>query len=278
MKKIGIILDSLTINKYLNDTIRDLLANNNIELYLLLNRDRDISNSERILEYFKKNSLYRFSQIVFFRLICLIEFQILKIFDKKINDLKVSFLLEKHIFVEKIILNPIFSKSGIIVKYPQKDIDKINDLNLDMILRGNARGIFRGDILKSSKHGIISFHHGDNRWNRGQPAGFWEVVFKKKYSGFIIQFLSSKLDSGKVIFRGETVTKSTYYKNQLNLYNYSNPFMSKIIIDYAEKNYLPIHENIIYDDVPILKSPNFKISINYFIYLCIYWVKNIFKL
>ena len=54
--------------------------------------------------------------------------------------------------------------------------------------------------------------------------------------------------------------------------------MSKIIIDYAEKNYLPIHENIIYDDVPILKSPNFKISINYFIYLCIYWVKNIFKL
>ena len=39
--------------------------------------------------------------------------------------------------IEKIILNPIFSKSGIIVKYPQKDIDKINDLNLDMIY-GNA--------------------------------------------------------------------------------------------------------------------------------------------
>ena len=42
MKKIGIILDSLTINKYLNDTIRDLLANNNIELYLLLNHERYI--------------------------------------------------------------------------------------------------------------------------------------------------------------------------------------------------------------------------------------------
>jgi hypothetical protein len=51
MKKIGIILDSLSCSKYLYDTVSDISNNPNIELYFLLNKDRDISSLQRVLEY-----------------------------------------------------------------------------------------------------------------------------------------------------------------------------------------------------------------------------------
>jgi len=75
-------------------------------------------------------------------------------------------------------LNPIFSNSGLIVSYYEEEIEKIKSLNLDIIIRGNASGIFKGGIIKSAKAGIISFHYGDNRWNRGGPPAFGKFTFE----------------------------------------------------------------------------------------------------
>ena len=277
MKKIGIFLDSLLCNKYIYDTVSDLSNNPNIELYFLLNRDREISSFQRVLEYFKRNKFFRIIELIYFRLICILEYKILSLFDKNLIDLKSIFNIDGLSKNQNILIDPIFSPSGLVVRYSKDDINRIKSLNLDMIVRGNARGIFRGDILDCTKKGIISFHHGDNRWNRGGPAGFWEVFLKKSSTGFIIQFLNSKLDSGSVIFRGDAPTKGSYTENQYNLYNISNPHMAKIINEYADRNYLPKAEKKIDSNLPILKSPSMIKSLKYHLYIAKYLFNKILK-
>ena len=62
-------------------------------------------------------------------------------------------------------------------------------------------GILKGKILETSKFGVISYHHGDNDFYRGVPAGFWEVYNKDPITGFIIQKLNNELDNGEILFK-----------------------------------------------------------------------------
>mgnify|MGYP001266903709 CR=1 FL=1 len=112
-------------------------------------------------------------------------------------------------------LNVEFDKSnnGINLNYNDKTINKIKELNLDIIIRGGS-GILKGKILNSSKFGIISFHHGDNSVNRGGPSGFWEVYEKNPKTGFTIQILTERLDGGNVIKRGNFRTEQFYHLNK----------------------------------------------------------------
>ena len=277
MKKIGIILDSLSCSKYLYSTVSDLSKNSNIELYFLLNIERDISSFQRVLEYSKRNTFFRIIELIYFRLISIFEYRILSFLDKNLFDLKLVFNIDGLSNNQNVLINPIFSPSGLVVRYSEEDINRIKSLDLDMIVRGNARGIFRGDILNCTKKGIISFHHGDNRWNRGGPAGFWEVFLKKSSTGFIIQFLKSKLDGGSVIFRGNIATKGSFIENQHNLYEISNPYMAKIINEYANNDYLPEEEEKFDFNEPILKVPSLIKSFKYNFYISKYLFIQILK-
>ena len=86
-------------------------------------------------------------------------------------------------------------------------------------------GILKGDILNVAKNGIISFHHGDNDYNRGGPPGFWEVYYKIPKTGFIIQRLNENLDAGNVLFKGYFETKLFYYQNKQSIYKKSAKFI-----------------------------------------------------
>lgn len=81
-----------------------------------------------------------------------------------------------------------------------RDIESIRTYELDIIIRLGFR-ILRGEILQVPKFGIWSFHHGDNRVNRGGPPCFWEVMQGEETTGSVLQILSEKLDDGKVIYR-----------------------------------------------------------------------------
>ena len=50
-------------------------------------------------------------------------------------------------------------------------------MNLDILLYCGS-GILHGDILKSSRYGVLSIHHGDNNNNRGGPPGFGKFILK----------------------------------------------------------------------------------------------------
>ena len=66
--------------------------------------------------------------------------------------------------------------------FSKKDFDDTPKYDLDLIIRFEF-DIIRGNILDASRNGIWSFHHGDNRINRGGPSCFWEIVHKHKQWG-----------------------------------------------------------------------------------------------
>jgi len=239
MIKVGVLLDSLSARKYLYETVKELAGKKNIELFFLLNK------VEKKEEQNSKNSISKINSY-FFTYMVKIESRIICLFSKdyckKIKDHSSAYNIESLCGNEILYLSPLFSKSGLAVTYSNEDIKSIKNLNLDLMIRGNASGIFKGDILHTSQKGIISFHHGDNTWNRGGPPAFWEVYLKKISTGFIIQVLTEDLDAGGVIYRGNISTRPTYIQNLVSLYSESNPCLAKIITNYANTNHFPTFE------------------------------------
>lgn len=82
-----------------------------------------------------------------------------------------------------------------------EDVDAIRERDLDMLLRFGF-GILKGAVLDSARHGIWSFHHGDEREYRGQPPAFWEMADGAPVVGAILQRITERLDAGVVLHRG----------------------------------------------------------------------------
>ena len=80
------------------------------------------------------------------------------------------------------------------------DVDAIRRHDLDVAVRLGFR-ILKGNVLNTARHGLWSFHHGDNTVNRGGPAGFWEVALGEPTTGATLQRLTEELDGGEVIAR-----------------------------------------------------------------------------
>src|SRR2546429_3233758 len=92
------------------------------------------------------------------------------------------------------------------------------------------------DVCSSDlRFGIISFHHGDNRINRGGPAGFWECYYEWPQTGFIIQRLTEELDAGDVLVRGSYATRYYYSLNQAHLYKKSNTHLKNLLARITSK-------------------------------------------
>jgi hypothetical protein len=129
---------------------------------------------------------------------------------------------------ERLQLRPVVSPSGFVHRFAEEDVRTLKAWKLDVILRMGS-GILRGEILQAAKHGILSFHHGDNRTHRGGPAGFWEVLERRDYSGYIVQRLTEVLDAGDVLARGELATRRRFLANQHHLYKCSLQTMLDVL-------------------------------------------------
>ena len=88
------------------------------------------------------------------------------------------------------------------------DSERIKALDLDILFRRGFR-ILRGDILSEcSRYGVWSYHHGDNRVNRGAPPGFWEFLEGWDCAGAILQILTEDLDGGTVLAKTTCRTRN----------------------------------------------------------------------
>ena len=139
-------------------------------------------------------------------------------------------------------VTPDISKSGFVYRYRESAIETIRSLGFDILIRCGS-GILRGEILRASKLGIISFHHGDTKINRGGPAGFWEVYRKQDSTGFAIQRLTDGLDGGDVLFRGHVSTKFFWQLNQAVLFEKSNVYLKWLLSNVAATRALPKPHN-----------------------------------
>lgn len=242
--KIGLLVSNEKIRKPYYDMIHNLSNKVN---FIVINSDCDYSR-------FEKSNLSLFKRIL-----------------KTVNDISWKVYLKFEFFrtkvkweqcnltdlkLKRIKITGIYSKSKLIVKYENLDIIKIKKQEFDLLLRINVPGIFKGEILNSSRLGLLSMHHGDNRWNRGVPAGFWEVYYKKPESGYIFQILNEVLDGGKVVFRGVVSTSSNYTSNYLNLFNNSVFFLEKFLLKISTNRELPECEDQYGYDGQLFRKPN----------------------
>ncbi len=116
----------------------------------------------------------------------------------------------------------------------QEDLEKIAEFELDVMIRLGFR-ILRGGILRIAKHGIWSYHHGDNRKYRGGPAGFWEVMEGCPETGVVLQVLTNELDGGRVLYRSYCQTdSSSVTRTRAKSYWKSAAFVPRVL-DYLHR-------------------------------------------
>lgn len=166
-----------------------------------------------------------------------------------------------------------WSVSGLVLRLFDDDVSMLKQMNLDCLVRCGS-GILKGEILKAARHGVISFHHGDNRVNRGGPAGFWEVLKREPSSGFIIQVLSEELDGGAVVVRGNVMTANTWTSNRQRVLKKSNVFLLKLLDEIAATGQLSKSEDIVLHDRVLYKMSSPKPLVKY---ICVIWVPLIIR-
>ena len=102
--------------------------------------------------------------------------------------------------------------------FPDDALEQLRQYDLDVAIRLGFR-ILKGEILKLPRHGVWSYHHGDNRSYRGGPPAFWEVMDGADTTGAILQVLTERLDDGIVLDRTTVATeKVSVTKNRAKLY------------------------------------------------------------
>jgi hypothetical protein len=120
--------------------------------------------------------------------------------------------------------------------FPEDALEKIRGYDLDVAISFGFR-ILRGEALRIAKHGVWSYHHGDNLVNRGGPAGFWEVMDAAPISGSVLQVLSEDLDNGEVLDRTlvRTSDRFSVRLSKNNLYWRSSSFVMRKLRELYEQ-------------------------------------------
>lgn len=149
-------------------------------------------------------------------------------------------------------------------KLSDEDLATIAEHDLDVILRF-AFGILKGGILSSARHGVWSYHHGDEREYRGQPPGFWEIVEGKAVVGTILQRITERLDGGVVLHRGAfRAIPHSYRRTRDEVFSGSSDFASVAIRQLVAGDTDAVDANPSRTDAPVRRSPDNWTMIRFF--------------
>lgn len=226
--KAGVIVE----DRYVSYEIFNFLTHSNhsddyevvlIAVHGLVSRNNFFSRIKKIFRKFQK---YGFIKNILFKVIIRFErfvigrFLVYKNFTKKFDI--------SNFGIEIYELTPIFSDSGLSCRYSPDDLSTLRDLGVELVVR-DASGILRGQALTAFEYGVLSFHHGDNRVNRGGPPGFWEVADQAEKTGFILQRLTEDLDGGQVLYRGSCPTSWCCSLNLIRVRAVAEPALYHVI-------------------------------------------------
>jgi len=222
--RIGLLVDSLIQPRWVSKIINDVQASDFAEICLIVKNEATSEPLGRFQSYWKnrKYLLYALYNRV---------------------DSRVS-LAEENAFedvdVEKLLAGvPVLRVMPVMKKFsdwfPDDVIETIRSYDLDVAISHGFR-ILRGEALRIAKHGVWSYHHGDNLVNRGGPPGFWEVMDGSPISGAVLQVLSEDLDNGEVINRSwsRTVDRFSVKGSRNNLYWRSSSLVMRELKELSE--------------------------------------------
>ena len=247
--------------------IQHILDDSSLELKLLIFDGRKTRNSniriKKIIKLIKDKKLIAKG---FLKLQEIIESSFFKI-KNPCNKNKIIKELEK---MDSIKISP--KRKGFLDIFSENDSKIISSYNLDIIIR-HEFNIIRGKILESAKYGIWSFHHGDNKVNRGGPACFWEILLRQKHIGVTLQKLTPELDGGYVIDKGFYNIHWSWIKSRITVQESSVSLLIKNL-NLLKKNKVDFKEPSIYF-YELYKDPRLFSTIKY---LFIFYSKALFHL
>jgi hypothetical protein len=119
----------------------------------------------------------------------------------------------------------------------REDISLIKSLDLDLIILCGPR-LSGGEILRSSKFGVLAALGPDGNPIQEQSAGFWEVYFQKDATEFTIVQLTDE-SSGDVLMRGRLPTKHYFLLNQAALCGRTAYYIVSLLNEIAITRALP---------------------------------------
>jgi hypothetical protein len=223
--RIGLLIDSFVQRKWIHQVIEDIQFSGFAEIVVVIKNEAPPKPRQGRLKGYWQNREY-----------------LLYALYGKIDERRVKV---KPDAFEPVDLKPLLADCPIIPvtpvtkKYsdwfPEEILKQIRQYDLDVALCFGFR-ILKGEALKIARHGIWSFHHGDNLVNRGGPAGFWEVMEGLPVTGSVLQILTEDLDNGRVIYRSWSPTSDRFSvkANRNNLYWKSAAFVIRKLKDLAD--------------------------------------------
>ncbi len=217
--KIGLLIDSYLVSSWVYELIRDIVHSNHSEVALIVkNQNIRTKESQSILKriWKKRNEfIYNFYDFL--------ERKFIGTPDKNAFELKnIKDLIDDNISIE---IQPI--KTEYSDYFSEKDISKIEDFEIDLFIRLGFR-ILRGKILKLPRYGIWSYHHGDNRINRGGPPAVWETLEQWPYLGVVLQILSEDLDAGFKLYESfSEVHRFSVFRSKNAMYWKAKSFINR---------------------------------------------------
>jgi hypothetical protein len=226
--RVGLLIDSFIQPKWRYKIIEDISSSSFADIVLVV-ENRAIANQKKLpfgrKVWEKRNSLL-------YEAYSKLDDLIFKVEPDAFEDMDASPLLRDCPVIR---VNPTMRKYS--DYFPDEDVETILAYDLDVVLRFGFR-ILKGRVLQIAKHGVWSYHHGDNLVNRGMPPGFWEVMNDEPTTGSILQTLTEELDNGKVIYRSwaPTINKFSVKTNNNNYYWKSSTFVMRKLRELYELN------------------------------------------
>ena len=180
--KIGLLVNSYWVSTIDFNMLKQICNSDFAEISLI------IKNEGRFWKEFDKTARKGLKKLLGANYILVVKFFFIRILKLYLSKREVKYF--KVNSSSQVALNNELLKDVPVVKvmprqtkyrdyFRDKDIDKISTYNIDVFIRFGFR-ILSGRVLKSAKYGIWSFHHGDNEYKRGGPAGFWEFYERQE--------------------------------------------------------------------------------------------------
>ncbi len=119
------------------------------------------------------------------------------------------------------------------------DVERILGADLDVALRLGFR-ILRGRALSIARLGVWSYHHGDNRVNRGGPPGFWEVAQGNATTGAVVA-AARRVTRRRSRARAYLVHTQMFSvnRNRAHLYWHAAPLLERALRDIGRSSTPP---------------------------------------
>ena len=190
--RIGLLLDSFVQRKWIHQVISEIQASGFAEIVVVIKNEAQHAEQSagRLTNYWRNRDYLLYALY------------------SKIDERRVKVSPDAF---EPVDLKPLLGETPVVPvtpemkKYsdwfPEDALKQIREFNLDVALCFGFR-ILKGEALQIARHGVWSFHHGDNLVNRGGPAGFWEVMDGLPVTGSVLQVLTEDLDNGRAEIGG----------------------------------------------------------------------------